>query len=50
MKTSRTSPMLRTTALLALAISLALAGCGGSEPAAEGVGLMRVDSSSLGRR
>lgn len=36
MKTSRTSPMLRTTALLALAISLALAGCGGSEPAAEG--------------
>lgn len=36
MKTSRTSPMLRTTALLALAISLALAGCGGSEPAAGG--------------
>ena len=36
MKTSRTSPMLRTTAALALAISLALAGCGGGEPAAEG--------------
>ncbi|MFY2764934.1 efflux RND transporter periplasmic adaptor subunit [Arenimonas sp. MALMAid1274] len=31
MKTSRTSPLLRTTALLALAISLALAGCGGGE-------------------
>ncbi|KFN52343.1 hypothetical protein N790_00810 [Arenimonas malthae CC-JY-1] len=36
MTTSRTSPMLRTTAVLALAISLALAGCGGAEPAAEG--------------
>lgn len=31
MKTSSPSPLLRTTAVLALAISLALAGCGGGE-------------------
>ena len=32
MKTSRTSPLARTTAVLALAITLALAGCGGGQP------------------
>lgn len=32
MKTSRTSPLARTTAVLALAITLALAGCGGDAP------------------
>lgn len=33
MKTSSASPLVRATAVLAVAISLALAGCGGGEPA-----------------
>lgn len=36
MKTCRPSPLLRTTALLALAISLALAGCSGGDKPADG--------------
>ena len=36
MKTSRPCPLLRTTALLALAISLALAGCSGGDKPADG--------------